>query len=80
MRQTIPDCEIIIFSGQASTVDLLEAARQAGHQFTALAKPVHPSVMLAQAEERLHLRTRRSKRPIPISGPPLPETFFCEAD
>ncbi len=43
----LPNCRIILFSGQAATVDLLEKARSNGHQFELLTKPVNPSVLLA---------------------------------
>ena len=35
-------------SGQATTADLLEKARQEGHEFEILAKPVHPTDLLAK--------------------------------
>jgi DNA-binding response OmpR family regulator len=53
IREKVPDCEVLIFSGQASMMDMLAAARNAGHDFTALSKPVHPTVMLAEASKRL---------------------------
>jgi len=53
IAQTIPTCKILLFSGQAATVDLLEQARNAGHNFTTLAKPVHPSEMLKRVSECL---------------------------
>lgn len=46
IRQVAPDCEVVLFSGQAQTVDLLEPARLAGHVFALLSKPVHPAVLL----------------------------------
>jgi DNA-binding response OmpR family regulator len=48
MRAAIPDCKVLLFSGQASTLDLLAAARDAGHDFALLSKPVHPTEMLAR--------------------------------
>jgi CheY-like chemotaxis protein len=46
--QTIcPTCKILLFSGQASTGDLLEAARKQGRDFQLLSKPVHPADLLA---------------------------------
>jgi CheY-like chemotaxis protein len=73
INQTVPDCEVIIFSGQATTTDLLATARKEGHEFTALSKPLHPTVLLAEAARRLHLQPANSKRPIPISGPAIQE-------
>ena len=50
VREELPDCKILLFSGQAATADLLETARSHGHEFEILAKPVHPQDLLA----RLH--------------------------
>ena len=38
----LPDCKILLFSGQAATADLLASAHHAGHRFTLLSKPVPP--------------------------------------
>ena len=48
IRQLLPGCKILLFSGQAATAELLEKARQEGHEFEILAKPVHPQDLLAQ--------------------------------
>lgn len=48
IRQILPDCKILLFSGQAATADLLEKARLEGHEFEILAKPVHPQDLLAK--------------------------------
>lgn len=48
IRQTLPGCKILLFSGQAATADLLEKARAQGHEFEILAKPVHPQDLLAK--------------------------------
>lgn len=53
--ETIPGCKVLLFSGQASTADLLQTARDAGHDFYALAKPVHPTDMLRQVAWHLGL-------------------------
>jgi len=47
-RQQMPSCKILLFSGQATTADLLEKARLDGHEFEILAKPVHPTDLLAK--------------------------------
>jgi CheY-like chemotaxis protein len=44
----LPDCKVLLFSGQATTVDLLEKARAQNYEFETLAKPVHPSDLLAK--------------------------------
>ena len=48
IREFLPDCKILLFSGQAATADLLESARVKGHEFEILAKPVHPADLLAK--------------------------------
>ncbi len=48
IREFLPSCKILLFSGQAATADLLENARSQGHDFEILAKPVHPSELLAK--------------------------------
>ncbi|WP_260705407.1 response regulator [Edaphobacter flagellatus] len=47
-RSKLPKCKILLFSGQAATADLLEKAREQGHEFEILAKPVHPTDLLAK--------------------------------
>lgn len=47
-RARLPNCKILLFSGQAATADLLEKARVEGHEFEILAKPVHPTDLLAK--------------------------------
>lgn len=46
IRAFCPECRILLFSGQASTRDLLENARKFGHHFQLLAKPVHPADLI----------------------------------
>jgi CheY-like chemotaxis protein len=66
LTQTIPECKVLLFSGQAATVDLLDKARDAGHNFTTLTKPVHPTDMLRRISECLATRDTNFK-PIPNS-------------
>ena len=54
--EVIPDCKVLLFSGQAATVDLLAAARDMGYEFTILTKPVHPTDMLRRVKERLDVQ------------------------
>jgi DNA-binding response OmpR family regulator len=53
LTQNVPECKILLFSGQAATVDLLAKAREMGHNFTTLTKPVHPKDMLRRISECL---------------------------
>lgn len=48
VRSRFPDCKILLFSGQAATADLLEQAKTHGHEFEIVAKPIHPSDLLAK--------------------------------
>jgi CheY-like chemotaxis protein len=56
VRRIFPDCKIILFSGQASTADLLANARADGHHFMLLNKPLHPQDLLARVSEGLRPR------------------------
>lgn len=47
-RKAQPECRILLFSGQAATVDLLEKAREQGYDFDLISKPVHPQDLLAR--------------------------------
>jgi DNA-binding response OmpR family regulator len=51
MRRIFPDCKILLCSGQAIALDLLSSARNEGHNFTLLTKPVHPRELLARIAE-----------------------------
>lgn len=53
IKRIFPDCKTLLFSGQASTSDLLASANQAGHHFTLLSKPVHPKDLLAWVTQSL---------------------------
>jgi len=46
VRARHPECQILLFSGHAATLDLLEDARD--QSFHLLLKPVHPSELLAE--------------------------------
>jgi DNA-binding NtrC family response regulator len=67
ITETIPGCKVLLFSGQAATVDLLEKARHNGHDFTTLTKPIHPTDMLRriskclEQDESLEPETKRQK-------------------
>jgi DNA-binding NtrC family response regulator len=53
MTHVVPKCKVLLFSGQAATIDLLAKARESGHDFTTLTKPVHPTDMLRRVTESL---------------------------
>jgi len=62
IQKQCPDCRVLLFSGQAVTAGMLEAARASGHNFEILSKPIHPTDLLARIAE-----TTREE----ISLPPL---------
>src|SRR5580704_4800408 len=68
IREHFPDCRILLFSGQAATANILEAARRSGHNFEVLLKPVHPSDLLARLE-------MGSQRPPPAHSSSEPWTL-----
>jgi len=47
----LPRTRVILISGQAGTVDLLEKARADGHAFDLIAKPVHPLKLIEHLKE-----------------------------
>jgi CheY-like chemotaxis protein len=51
ISQLFPNCRVILFSGQAATLDLLRDARKRGHEFEILAKPIKPAALLAIIRE-----------------------------
>jgi len=50
IRQSFPNCKILLFSGQAATAELLDKAQASGHEFEVLLKPVHPTELLAKLD------------------------------
>jgi DNA-binding response OmpR family regulator len=53
VRAQLPSCKVLLFSGQAATVDLLGEARRQGHAFELLSKPVHPADLLARVRDNV---------------------------
>jgi DNA-binding NtrC family response regulator len=48
IRERHPACKVLLFLGNAATVDLLQEVRMRGHNFDLLAKPIHPTDLLAK--------------------------------
>jgi DNA-binding NtrC family response regulator len=46
VRELSPQCKVLLFSGQAATANLLQAAQANGHDFELLSKPIHPTDLL----------------------------------
>src|SRR5580704_6407012 len=53
LKASYPACQFLLFSGQPGTSGLLEEARKKGHLFEILAKPLHPTFMLATVSDML---------------------------
>jgi DNA-binding response OmpR family regulator len=51
VKEKCPDCKILLFSGQAETIDLLRAAREQGHDFPLVSKPIHPTDLLRRIRD-----------------------------
>ncbi len=56
-----PGCKVLLYSGNAATEELLEGARDEGHEFPILAKPVHPLDLLATIAQVLQNRASLGK-------------------
>ncbi|MGA9063593.1 MAG: response regulator [Terracidiphilus sp.] len=70
IKRIYPECKIMLFSGQASTVDLLAAADRKGHRFTLLNKPVPPKDLVAMVAEHLNtnsMKTNGAARAIAVA-------------
>lgn len=48
IRRFLPNCKVILISGQAATSDMLQKALAEGHDFEILAKPVEPEILIAR--------------------------------
>jgi CheY-like chemotaxis protein len=51
LKQQCPTCKVLLLSGRVETGDLLAAAREQGHDFEVLAKPIHPRDLLARIKD-----------------------------
>jgi CheY-like chemotaxis protein len=55
LKALCPACKVLLFSGQAETSNLLGKAREQGHNFYLMSKPVHPIDLLRQIREQTEL-------------------------
>ena len=53
MKAQYPKCQILLFSGRPSTLDLLDSARAQGHNFDLLFKPVLPPEFLSEISKMI---------------------------
>ncbi len=51
IRDFLPDARIVLFSGQAATVEILARARARGHEFELLPKPIHPTKLIERLRQ-----------------------------
>lgn len=58
LKECLPDCRILLISGQPSADGLLQDARSRGYDFEILAKPVHPTEVLNTILELLSSNDR----------------------
>jgi CheY-like chemotaxis protein len=61
IRRQFPDCRILLFSGQAETLEILEDAKRRGYHFELLAKPLHPEELLKKVKELIDPHDARQK-------------------
>ena len=62
IREFLPETRIVLFSGQAATVEILARARQRGHDFELLPKPIHPTQLIKHLRQELLRKFRRPRR------------------
>lgn len=63
LEKHLPSCGVLLFSGQPSVEGLLQKARDEGHFFEILAKPIHPSVILNSISSLLSADDAESPAP-----------------
>lgn len=53
VSEKFPECKVLLLSGQAATAELVDRAREQGHDFPLLSKPIHPEILLKKIAEML---------------------------
>ncbi|HEY3626853.1 MAG TPA: response regulator [Terracidiphilus sp.] len=51
ISKLLPHTAILLISGQAGTLDLMEKARTEGHTFELIAKPIHPMKLIERLKK-----------------------------
>ncbi len=51
ITQVHPSCKVLLFSGQASSAELLKSSEALGHQFELILKPIHPTELIDRLQE-----------------------------
>lgn len=52
LRSEFPQARILLFSGQAATIELMRKAHADGHDFELFPKPIHPDELIAKLKAR----------------------------
>jgi DNA-binding response OmpR family regulator len=47
LAQALPSCRVLLISGNTEAAQLIDAAKNLGHDFPILAKPFHPEALFA---------------------------------
>jgi len=56
LREKLPECKVLLLSGQAGAASLPEPVKMDGNGFAVIDKPIHPRDLLAQVSESLKPR------------------------
>jgi CheY-like chemotaxis protein len=51
ITELLPRTHILLISGQAGTIDLMEKAHSEGHRFELVGKPIHPMKLIERLKE-----------------------------
>jgi DNA-binding NtrC family response regulator len=51
VSERLPECKVLLLSGQAATAELLDRAKKQGCDFPLLSKPIHPEDLLKKVAE-----------------------------
>ena len=65
VKTLCPSCQVLLISGNATTIDLLSSARERGHDFLLLAKPIAPPQLIEAIRssfQRVALPAKSSRR------------------
>ncbi len=69
MKEMMPECKVLLITGEIASGDLLQQARAKGYQFPLLTKPMYPTDLLREVAAQLApsrvmaLPARHSRQP-----------------
>jgi DNA-binding NtrC family response regulator len=70
VQKLCPNCKVLLFSGRASSADLLIDALARGYDFELLLKPVHPTDLLRSVKKAFDM----IDRPTPLRPDKIPNS------